>query len=133
MVNRTWGFWTVAKLDLLQKYLQAFVIATKNKSKGRFYIDPFAGSLFNTQQHTGERFAGSAQIALTTSNPSFTELLFYELPPLATQLTHDIKQHHLNRNAHVYGGDANIILSATLTNHSYLKKFPGFAFIDTDA
>ena len=60
---RTWGYWTVGKLDVLRAYLDAFTTATKHGVTDRIYLDLFAGGLDNRERMTDEPIESSAQIA----------------------------------------------------------------------
>jgi len=62
-VARTWGYWTVGKLDILRAYLDAFTTATKLRARDRIYLDLFAGGLDNRERMTDEPIESSAQIA----------------------------------------------------------------------
>ncbi len=71
---RFWGYWTRGKLDILQRYLDAFTTATKNKAPKTIYIDAFAGDPENRDRLTGEPIEGSATLALSVTDPPFTHL-----------------------------------------------------------
>jgi|WetSurMetagenome_2_1015567.scaffolds.fasta_scaffold293415_2 three-Cys-motif partner protein len=66
--HRFGGGWTQIKLDVLEKYLSAYVTALKNKQFELLYIDAFAGTgEVTTKSGSGEPIDGSAKIALGTS------------------------------------------------------------------
>ena len=79
---RYWGFWTRGKLELLRRYLDAFTTASKGVEE-RIYLDVFGGQPENRDRLTDELLDGSARIALSTANPTFTRLRFFELEPYA--------------------------------------------------
>src|SRR5271170_127878 len=68
LVARSWGFWTRYKLELLQRYLDAFTTTTKNLSSKAVYLDLFGGEPENVDRDTLNPIDGSARIALNTEN-----------------------------------------------------------------
>jgi len=127
--ERAWGYWTRGKLDILRRYLNAFTTASKSVPE-RIYLDLFAGEAANTERFTGEPIEGSAQIALTTDNPPFTRLRFFEMPPRAARLRAQIEAGYLGRDAVVLEGDCNENIGAALRDLSSWNWAPTFAFID---
>jgi three-Cys-motif partner protein len=75
---RSWGFWTQYKLDLLQRYLDAFTTATK-KSEKIVYLDLFAGEPDNVDRDTESPIDGSPRIALDITDRPFSHLRFFEM------------------------------------------------------
>jgi len=131
---RTWGAWTTAKLDALERYLQQFTSASKNRAKRTLYLDLFSGSIDNTDRATGEQRRGSAQIALETT-PAFSRLVLCELDPTKAQrLTDYVAQQHPDRDVVVLQGDANQIIPAYLDDLARQdpdwRWAPTFALID---
>jgi three-Cys-motif partner protein len=61
---RPWGYWTRAKLAVLNDYLPAFLQAASGKSQEYVYLDAFAGEGRGVDRLTGEEFHGSSRIAL---------------------------------------------------------------------
>lgn len=82
------GPWTQIKLDMLQRYLEAFNVALQNQPTAqnrfrRIYIDAFAGTgeCEIKSGATVETIAGSAKIAIGTV-PQFDELHLVDLDPV---------------------------------------------------
>lgn len=128
---RQWGYWTRGKLDILRDYLDAFTTTTKYKAHGRLYLDLFAGGPDNFDRDTGEPIAGSAEIALNTTDPPFSALRLFELnhaERLETFLTAKFPE----RDLRVYAGDCNETIYGALDDlaRSGLDRVPAFAFID---
>ncbi len=127
---RTWGFWTVGKLDILRAYLDAFTTATKYGVTDRIYLDLFAGGLDNRDRLTDEPIESSAQVALSTNDPQFSVLRFFEVEGKAQALESSLRKSHPGRDIKVYGGDCNERLPEAL--HALRGKAwaPTFAFVD---
>ncbi|MFN8546505.1 MAG: three-Cys-motif partner protein TcmP [Candidatus Eisenbacteria bacterium] len=118
------GDWTEQKLDILARYLDAYVFALKNKSYSTWYIDAFAGTGYRTpRQSTGQEeglFAdlldpaserllhGSAVRALET-DPPFAEYLFIERDPRRVKELEGLRQQYPARAGaiSVVQGEAN--------------------------
>jgi len=129
-VARYWGFWTRGKLELLRRYLDAFTTTTKNKSTERIYLDVFGGQPENRDRLTNDLLAGSARIALSIDDPSFTRLRFLEVEPYATRLRSALDQEFPRRDFRVVAGDCNTTIHATLQDLAQLNWAPTFAFVD---
>ncbi|MFN2569312.1 MAG: three-Cys-motif partner protein TcmP [Candidatus Dormibacteria bacterium] len=127
--GRAWGYWTRGKLDVLRRYLDAFTTASKNVSE-RIYLDLFAGDPQNIERFTGELMEGSARLALTTGDPQFTRLRFFEMPPRAARLQDRISHDFPGRDAIVYEGDCNETIGRALAELQPWTWAPTFAFID---
>ena len=74
------GQWTREKLKILEKYLQAYTTALKNKSFHLVYIDAFAGmGKFKFDDNPDAEYTkGSVELALQVTDPPFDELIFIE-------------------------------------------------------
>lgn len=130
MAARAWGYWTRGKLDILERYLDAFTTATKNKVDERIYLDAFAGRAENRDRRTDEPIQGSARIALGIDNPPFTRLRFFEKPANAAKLDAALRADFPDRDFRVDGGDCNVLIPRALDELSGLSWAPTFAFID---
>ncbi len=130
MAGRAWGYWTKGKLDLLERYLDAFTTATKYKANERIYIDAFAGEPENQDRLTGEPIDGSARIALSTKDPPFTKLRFFETPAKAKRLERILRADFPNRDFKVVGGDSNKTMPVVLDKLKEYDWAPTFAFLD---
>lgn len=127
--GRAWGYWTSGKLDILRRYLNAFTTASKRVPE-RIYLDLFAGEPGNVDRFTGEPIEGSAQIALTTDDPPFTRLRFFEMAPRAERLQQQINSRYPARDARVVEGDCNVNIAGALRGLQEWNWAPTFAFID---
>jgi three-Cys-motif partner protein len=125
---RTWGIWTVGKLEILRRYLNAFASASKTSSE-IVYLDLFAGRPENFDRSTGEPILGSAEIALAV-RPPFTKLRFFERAGNARLLQEALAKQYPARGAEVVPGDCNATIAAVLTKLSSVRWAPTFAFID---
>lgn len=125
---RAWGFWTRGKLDILRNYLDAFTTASQSADE-RLYFDLFAGETENVDRITGEPIHGSARIALSTDNPPFTRLRFFEINRPA-ELEARLRAEFPDRDLGVYPGDCNETIHRALEELTHLNWAPAFAFID---
>ena len=131
-MSRTWGYWTRGKLDVLRDYLDAFTTTTKLKATERIYLDLFAGETDNRDRITNEEIQSSAQIALSTSDPPFTRLRFFEIEDKARELESSLLSMNPGRDIRVYAGDCNDQIVSALQDlrHKDLAWAPTFAFVD---
>lgn len=131
MSIRTWGYWTRAKLEILDKYLRAFARASSGQSE-RVYLDAFAGEGSGVDRLTGEEFRGSSRIAIEVDEPSFTKLRYFELESHAGALDARLRAEYPSRDILVYGGDCNTSIPQALVDLRDARWAPTFAFLDPD-
>jgi three-Cys-motif partner protein len=127
---RSWGYWTRAKLQILDGYLKGFSRATK-KSSDRVYLDAFAGSGRGRDRLTDEEFPGSPRIALDVADPAFMRLRFFEMPGKAQELEAALVAEYPGRDISVVPGDCNETIPQELARLGELRS-PTFAFLDPD-
>lgn len=128
---RKWGYWTRAKLQILDGYLRAFAKASQ-QSPERVYLDAFAGEGIGVDRLTGEEFPGSARIALEIANPPFTRLRYFELAERAQSLEEKLREDYPERDIRVYSGDCNQTIPQALSELAHVRRAPAFAFLDPD-
>lgn len=107
----TIGSWSLEKLELLRKYLQAYVTVLKNQSliKGYEYIDGFAGT-GKPKTRDEERYVeGSPRVALALATP-FTRYHFIEISDWRIQKIEQMKRDFPDRKIAIYPGDCNRVL-----------------------
>ena len=124
--HRFGGFWTKKKLEMLRKYLNAYVIALKKQRFRTVYIDAFAGTgeiftqdcddddecllyLESDFAHDEVPIAGSARHALETS-PAFDEYIFIEKKKDHVEQLKRLCSEYPGCNTTVIMGDANQVL-----------------------
>ena len=131
-MSRPWGFWTKYKLELLERYLDRFTTAAKNKVDKIVYLDLFGGEPENHDRLTLNPIDGSARIALNTDDPPFTHLRFFELEANAAKLQRAIEHEFAGRDFVVYPGDSNESIHEALADlrSAGVGWAPTFAFID---
>jgi three-Cys-motif partner protein len=127
---RSWGFWTQYKLELLQRYLDAFTTATKRSEK-IVYLDLFAGGPDNVDRDTESPIDGSPRIALDITDRPFSHLRFFEMGSNIAKLREALSEEYANRDWSVHE-DCNASIGTVLSD---LKRAdagwaPTFAFID---
>ena len=121
------GKWTALKLEYLDYYLQAYVIATK-QSREKHYIDAFSGCGECTLSDTGHPLEGSPWRALNAL-PPFTYYHFVEIDErLASHLERRIAERGI-QNARVYRGDCNEVIPEKILP-KIPKDVPSFSFLD---
>jgi three-Cys-motif partner protein len=129
-VPRSWGFWTSYKLEILERYLDAFTTASK-RSPEIVYLDLFAGEAENVDRVTKLPIEGSPRIALGISDRPFTRLRFFELEPKVTELRQALTVEFVRRDWLLYEDCNTSIEQALVDLRSARAGFaPTFAFID---
>ena len=99
--------WTADKLDFIEKYIPAFVKATK-RAKHRYYVDGFAGPGIN-KFSDGSTRPGSPLIAL--GQDDFTGLFLVEKKrSFFKALELRVKQHPNAEKASLYNADFNEVI-----------------------
>jgi len=121
------GRWSLGKLAFLERYLPAYLRATK-PALHRYYIDGFAGRGKWIDKSTGKSVDGSAAIALQHID-KFTHLYFIEYEDeRAENLRSLISSYGATQKATVYVGDCNEYLPLIMRRIHY--KAPTFVFLD---
>ena len=128
---RSWGYWTRAKLAILEDYLARFVTASSGQAE-RVYLDAFAGEGSGMDRLTGEEFLGSARVALETGDPGFTRFRFFEKGRRATDLESKLRVDYPGRDIKVFEGDCNETIPEALEELKSIRWAPHFAFLDPD-
>ncbi len=140
------GQWTQEKLEMIRKYLEAYMTIFKRNKKAQLfttvYGDAFAGSGYlqlQSQEET-ELFAelrqednqqflrGSAQIALSLSKP-FDKYLFIEKNPRHAQHLSNLREQFLGRDITIRQGDANEVLNQWISTIDW-QKTRAVVFLD---
>ncbi|WP_169332844.1 three-Cys-motif partner protein TcmP [Effusibacillus pohliae] len=125
--ENTIGQWSIDKLAFLERYLPAYLKATKT-ALHRYYIDGFAGRGEWIHRETKEKVAGSATIAFKYAE-QFTKLHFCELEEDRVQdLKKLAKQHNVTDKVQFHQGDCNIVLPSIM--RSIHPTAPTFVFLD---
>jgi three-Cys-motif partner protein len=130
------GKWSVEKLELLRKYLSAYVgVLTKQSwCKGYEYIDAFAGTgkpKTKDEEEYEIYVDGSPRIALSLEQP-FTQYHFIEQSGWRAEKLKQLEKEYAGRRSiTVYHGDCNKILrEQILPQLAYATKKRAIAFID---
>ncbi len=104
------GFWTLQKLDLLEKYLDAYTTALHKQTFQLLYIDAFAGSGKVHIRKDNSSHPGSALRALRIRHRPFDKLIFVDLNSKYCQELEQLKKDHPTRNIRVCQNDANAFI-----------------------
>lgn len=100
--------WTEEKLDIFSYYLNAYVVALKNRKFKKLYIDAFAGT-GEIETDEGKLIVGSAKRALSATN-KFDHYYFIEKSKRKTKELEDMIKREfpeLLSNVTILNGDAN--------------------------
>lgn len=126
------GSWSIQKLELLEKYLSAYVTVLSNQSwcRGYEYIDAFAGSGKPMSRDAQEYVDGSPVRALKLAKP-FTKYHFIEKSKWRLQRLEELKVEFNDRQIEIYEGDCNENLKVDIIPALSLESFKrAIAFID---
>ena len=128
----TIGSWSVYKLNLLRKYLEAYVTVLRNQSwcKGYEYIDGFAGTGKPKTRDEQQYVDGSPRVALELSN-SFTKYHFIESSNWRIDKLKRLRKEFSSQQIEVYPGDCNDVLRRKIVPTLPMKSFKrALAFLD---
>ena len=107
------GPWTQEKLEILERYLDAYTTALKRQPFRLTYVDAFAGTgSYSTADDDYRDFftlkAGSARIALEVDNKPFDRLVFIEKDSKKIESLNSLRCEYPGRDVTIIEGDANI-------------------------
>ena len=125
------GRWTSEKLDILERYLDAYTTALKNQRFQLMYIDAFAGSGYvELQQNDPDAtdfMRGSATIALDIREKQFDRLLFVEKDRGRCDELERLRADRPDRNIRIVHAEANRFLHDL---HQDWRRWRGVLFLD---
>ena len=136
------GPWTIEKLNMLERYLDAYTTALKKTPFKLMYIDAFAGTGQITLSGDGDnKFAlwdsddddlrgfvsGSAERAIKIDNRPFDKLIFVEKEQERCDELESLKKEHLGRDIQIENSDANEFLRNLQQNWN---QWRGVLFLD---
>ena len=123
------GRWTIEKLDILEKYLNAYTTALKNQPFKLVYIDAFAGtgSVDLDRSEGAEFIHGSAYRALNVEDKPFDELIFVEKEPERCAELEILKNQFPRKTIRIENSDANEFLHGFRRNW---HDWRGVLFLD---
>ena len=125
------GPWTIEKLKILEKYLDAYTTALKKTPFKLMYIDAFAGTghveFHHSDQDTQNFMRGSATIAVSIDNRPFDKLIFVEKEQKRCDELENLKGEHPGRDIQIENSDANEFLRNLQVNW---KQWRGVLFLD---
>ena len=131
--NRWGGEWTLEKLDILERYLDAYTTALKNKSFKLMYVDAFAGTghveLVKYDLDATEFIQGSAVRAAHIDDRQFDRLVFVEKDPGRCAKLETLKEKHHRRDIRIENADANGFLR-NLQPEPDWNQWRGVLFLD---
>ena len=130
--NSFGGDWTVKKLEILGKYLDAYTSVFKNQTYLKLlYIDAFAGSggIRLGQEGAKEFIAGSATRALKVDERPFDCLVFIEQKRARYKALEQLQAAHPSRDIRIRKKDANVFLQERL-REIRSNKLRGVLFLD---
>ena len=125
------GKWTIEKLKILERYLDAYTTALKKTPFELMYIDAFAGTghleFQHSDQDTQNFMRGSATIAVSIDNRPFDKLIFVEKEQKRCDELENLKGEHTCRDIQIENSDANEFLRNLQENW---KQWRGVLFLD---
>ena len=110
------GPWTIEKLNILRRYLDAYTTALKDQPFTLIYVDAFAGRgtwtpgtgyTLDDYGDAAELQKGSPRIALEIDDKPFDKLVLVEKDPSSVESLWNIEAGFPNRRIEVVYGDAN--------------------------
>ena len=108
------GQWTFEKLNILERYLDAYTTVLKNNPFKLIYIDAFAGTGYispvNDNKEVKKFIAGSATRAINIGNKPFDKLIFIEKNINRYNDLENLRQNNPDREIIVKNSDANTFL-----------------------
>ena len=149
------GAWTLEKLDILGKYLDAYTTVLKNQPFKLMYIDAFAGSgriALPGGEADDEIYgfvSGSAERAVKIDGQPFDKLIFVEKEPDRCAELKNLRAAYSGRDIRIEQSEANAFLNklnedwrrwrgvlfldpfATEVEWSTIEKIAGFHALDT--
>jgi three-Cys-motif partner protein len=126
------GRWSVEKLGLLRKYLEAYVRILKSQAwcRGYEYIDAFAGTGRPKSREEQRYVDGSPRVALSLAAP-FTQYHFVEQESWRVAKLEKLRAEFADRAITLYHGDCNTILrEQILPQLTFAGKKRAIAFVD---
>lgn len=126
------GKWSIEKLDLLKKYLEAYVTILRKQSwcKGYEYIDCFAGAGKARTKDEQSFVDGSPRIALSLAHP-FTQYHFIEQSDWRAKQLEGLRAEFKERQIAIYRGDSNrVMVDQILPQLTYQSFKRAIAFVD---
>ncbi len=123
------GLWTREKLNILEKYLNAYTKALKDQSFKLMYIDAFAGNgrvELPSDDEDGD-VSGSAERAIKIEDKPFDKLIFIEKDQNQCAHLECLRTKYPNRNITVIRSEANDYLH---NFHKDWRSWRGVLFLD---
>lgn len=109
------GTWTLEKLEILERYLDAYTTALKNQRFRLVYIDAFAGSgeveVSSEDPDAHRLIRGSAKRAIGIGNRPFDKLVFVEKDAQSCRDLELLRRQNPSRNIKIEQANANDYLN----------------------
>jgi len=125
------GTWTKEKLNILERYLDAYTTALKDQPFKLMYIDAFAGSgkisLRNRDDEESEFLNGSATMAVQVEDKSFDRFIFIEKDLGRCASLSELAQAHPSKDIRIVNADTNRFLRDFNENW---RAWRGVLFLD---
>ena len=125
------GSWTVEKLEILERYLDAYTTALKNQPFKLMYVDAFAGTgkvpLPDDDGEAASFLSGSAKRAIQIASKPFDKLIFVEKDPDRCANLESLCKAHPDRDTMIENSEANSFLREFQENW---QRWRGVLFLD---
>jgi three-Cys-motif partner protein len=127
------GPWSEDKLQLLEKYLDAYTVIMRGQTwcrNGYHYIDAFAGTGKPRARDEERYIDGSPRVAVTIQHP-FHSYTFIEKTPWRVQRLRELVDEFPDRDIRIREGDCNQIITTEITPSIRYEQFNrGLIFLD---
>jgi three-Cys-motif partner protein len=134
MGEDTIGPWSRDKLNLLGKYLQAYVTIFRNQEwcQGYYYIDAFAGSgKFRLRDADAQEYIDGSPFVALRLDPAFSGYFFVEISSRRAERLQELVRTYPDRQVRIFQGDSNkILVDEIIPNIRYADFKRGFIFLD---
>ena len=125
--------WTKRKLDLIERYLDAYTTALKNQLFKLVYIDAFAGTgqveIATDDEEGREIIRGSARRAIAIRDRAFDRLVLIEADPDRCRELETLRAENPRRDITVMNADANTAIAQLARNWNW-RDWRGVLFLD---
>lgn len=124
------GPWTIEKLNILERYLNAYTTALKDQPFKLLYIDAFAGTgdvALLGGDDARSFVSGSTERAINVTDRPFDRLIFVEKDPERCEVLENLRTAHPERGIRIENSEANDFLRNFQEDWS---RWRGVLFLD---
>ena len=108
--------WFKVKVQLIQSYLQAFIMNASPKADEIIFVDLFSGSGLYSVGHQKEIFPGSCLASLSSEAPIQKWIFCEDAPEMAAALDKRVKKFFPNKNVAIFNIGQNDLIETIRSN-----------------